>query len=177
MDQIFAIIDVGLQIALLVLWIHTPLIPYSTISASLAVAAALGVLVLVAVEHTKTIRPSTLTSLYLLIAIIVGGTELRTLLLRGYSPLISQILIASLLNKTAVLVLESQPRKRVLRLGTNYSPEEISGVFNRVILRWLNPFFQKGYNSVLTQQDIFPLDERLRSELLLDQMVRCWKKS
>jgi ATP-binding cassette subfamily C (CFTR/MRP) protein 1 len=162
---------------LLAIWIQTPLVPSSVLSACSTVAAALGVSVLVVVEHTKTVRPSTLTSLYLLTAILVGGTELRTLHLRGYVPIICQILAGDLVVKAVLLILESQPKQRILKLGTIYSPEETSGVFNRAVLQWLNPFFRKGYSSILTQQDVFPLDERLRSANIRDQMVQCWENS
>jgi ATP-binding cassette, subfamily C (CFTR/MRP), member 1 len=141
------------------------------------VAAALAVLVLVTVEQTKTVRSSTLTSLYLLSAILAGCTELRTLLLRGYVPLVAKIVAASIVTKSIILFLESKSKERILKLGIEYSPEETSGVFKRIVLWWLNPLFSKGYSSILKQEDLFPLDNGLRSANLRDRMVVCWEKS
>jgi ATP-binding cassette subfamily C (CFTR/MRP) protein 1 len=141
------------------------------------VAASLAVFVLVAVEHTKTIRPSTLTSLYLLFAILAQGTELRTLLLRRYVPLAAKILAASVINKSIILLFESQRKERILKLGIAYSPEESSGIFNRIVLWWLNFLLLKGYRSILKQEDLYPLNEELRPAQLRDRMVDCWEKS
>lgn len=146
-------------------------------SGCLAVAASLGVLVFVAIQHTKTIRPSSLISLYLLAIILVGGIELRTLLLRGNMPLMTKIVAASVVNKTTILILESTQKERILKLGVKYSPEETSGIFNRSLLWWLNPLFSKGYMGILKQEDLFPLDQELNSANLRDRMISCWEKS
>jgi hypothetical protein len=143
----------------------------------MAVLAALGVLALVTVEHTKTVRPSTITSVYLLATIIVECVELRTLLLRAYVPLISKLVAASVVSKVVLLLLESTSKTRTLKLGAEYAPEEVSGLFNRMFLLWVNALLWKGYKGILKQEDMFPLDEKLRSSKLSDQMIDCWEKS
>jgi ATP-binding cassette, subfamily C (CFTR/MRP), member 1 len=178
---VFALFDVALQIPALVLVVRHPLTKFSIAGASLSLVAALGLLTLVAVEHTKTIRPSTLTSLYLVTAILAHGVQLRTFIIRSWtSPIvfdIGRLLLASLVCKTSLLILESWPKQRILKLEPEYSPEEKSGFLGRVVYWWLIPLFWRGYSGILTQEELFPLDSKLNSQRLGHQMMDCWERS
>ena len=98
-------------------------------------------------------------------------------MLRGYVPLISKMVASSVGTKAILLVLESVSKVRTLKLGVDYSPEETSGIFNRSLLWWLNELLWKGYNGVLKQKDLFPLNEELRTAKLRDRMIECWAES
>lgn len=150
----------------------------------MSLIAALSVLSLVIVEHTKTIRPSTLLSIYLVTAILAGAVQLRTIIIRPWataiSPGIANLMITSLVCKILLFVLESWPKERTIylydRVGEEHSPEEKTGFFGRAVFWWLIPLFWSGYKSVLTPEDLFPLESKLNSHSLRHQMIDCWER-
>jgi ATP-binding cassette, subfamily C (CFTR/MRP), member 1 len=176
-QQILAATSVISHTALLACWIKSPLTNYSIAAAILALISAVGAVLLVSVEHTRTVRPSTLLTVYLVIEILVGLINVRTIHLRYYLPLLERFIFATLIIKFTLLVLESWQKQRIIQLGTDYSPEETSGILNHSVLWWLNPLFFKGYRNIISQEDLYGLDGELRSTELRDQILECWEMS
>jgi ATP-binding cassette subfamily C (CFTR/MRP) protein 1 len=129
-------------------------------------------------EHTRTIQPSTTTAVYLLSIIIGNSVQLRTLVLRGYDPTLSQLLSASLAFKVSLLVVEGWPKKKYLKpASAEYGPEETTSILSRSVFWWLNSLFWHGNKNLLISEDLFPLDHALRSVRLRERAIVAWGKS
>jgi ATP-binding cassette, subfamily C (CFTR/MRP), member 1 len=135
------------------------------------------VFALTALEHNRTIRPSSLISIYLLASILADSVQIRTLYIRKYIPSIARLLVSSATGKTLLLLVESLPKTSYLRAIEPYGLEEIIGVFGRSVLWWLNSLFLTGSRKVLCLSDLFPLDRQLRSKELKSRMIQHWEKS
>lgn len=160
------------------LWTKTSDIKYAVAAGTLDLAGAIAVSVLVVMEHMRSIRPSTITAVYLLSTIIGNSVQLRTLWLRGYASTLSQLLSAVLAFKVSLLVADAWPKQKYLRaVPTGYGPEETSSILTRSVFWWLNSLFWHGSKNVLSSEDLFPLDQQLRSSRLRDLAVLSWKKS
>jgi ATP-binding cassette subfamily C (CFTR/MRP) protein 1 len=129
-------------------------------------------------EHGRTVRPSTLICLYILASVVADSVLLRTLHTRGYShsiPLVG-IVSTSIATKLCFLILESTPKTPYLKDKGEYGPEEVTGVFGRAVLWWLNSLFWSGHLNVLTLDDLYPIDHDLRATPLLSNMRGAWQK-
>jgi ATP-binding cassette, subfamily C (CFTR/MRP), member 1 len=155
----------SLQVALLVLWnannaenqpTRTTLPAYSLRLADTLALAGLTLL------GNRSIRPSTLVSLYLFFTIIFDLAQCRTLWLRQSSAVIPACFTACIVLKVLVLGVENQ--SKVSRLAQRYqslSPETISGVLTRWLFWWMNEVLWRGSRSILGMSDLFPLDVHL----------------
>ena len=140
---------------------------------------AIAVVILVILEKQRTIRPSSLISTYLTAGVLADIIQLRTLTLRGYVPSIVILLSLSVAGKLVALVLESLPKRSHLepaKVGA-YGPEELTGIFGRLVFWWLNPLFLRGSKSLLTLDDLGPLDRELLSGRLQKRVQVLWEKS
>ncbi|KAF2667127.1 P-loop containing nucleoside triphosphate hydrolase protein [Microthyrium microscopicum] len=171
-----AAVDLVLQISLLVYWVQNPLTSVSIAASCLGVAAASGLVVLISVEHTRSIRPSTIGTTYLICSILATLVQVKSLHHRFNVPIILHLLFASTLDKTLILVLEQFRKERILKLDRDYSPEESSGILNRLIFLWVVPLFRKGYQTILSQDDMYILDQKLTTEKQRDGIVIWWAK-
>lgn len=167
----------ALQLALLVLWIKHP---YSRTRISIA-AATLGLIVdieLVALshlEHTRSIRPSSLLNVYLLLSIVLDLAQTRTLWLRHDQTSISAVFSAIIGIKLALLLLESQAKRSYLKpIYQQLSPEATSGIFSRSFFWWLNGLFLKSFRNLLTFNDLYVLDTELAAEKLGTRFQQAW---
>jgi ATP-binding cassette subfamily C (CFTR/MRP) protein 1 len=174
--QAFAAIDSVLQIALLILCVKFHSQNYSIAANALSVAAAFGLLTLVAVEHTRTVRPSTLITTYLIWIITTSNIGNSTLYSQSGASIKSWLRSSSTATNIILLCLEQRPKERIVKLGVGYSPEDISGILGRIVFWWLIPLFQKGYKSIISQDDVFPLDQNLRTETTSRAVAECWEK-
>ena len=147
-------------------------------AATVGVAGSIAVLALAIFEHSRTIRPSSLLSVYVLACIIADSVLLRTLLLRGYTITLSILTSAALAIKVLYLALESWPKKESLRYSrTLHGPEEYSGIFSRSLFWWVNPIFVHGNKNILQLNDLFELDQSARSSQLQERAQTLWDKS
>jgi ATP-binding cassette subfamily C (CFTR/MRP) protein 1 len=167
-----------LGVVSLVLWAKKPDAKYAIAAGTLDLVSAIGVAVLVVMEHSRSIQPSTITAMYLLSTIVGNCVQLRTLLLRGYTPALSRILSVTLAFKVLLLFGEAWPKTKYLKPGpTEYSPEETTSILTRSVFWWLNSLFWKGNKNILSSEDMFPLDQALHSAKLRDQALESWDKS
>jgi len=108
-------------------------------AAALALVDAFIVCVLSYLEHARSIRPSTVLSLYLFLSPLLDVPQSRTLFLR-HDGAIGAVFTAVMATKLVLLVAESLPRARLLMPPfRNYPPEATSGVFIRTFLVWVTP--------------------------------------
>ncbi|KAK4861145.1 hypothetical protein LT330_004061 [Penicillium expansum] len=140
--------------------------------------AAVAMLPLSVVEHSRTPRPSMLLMSYLILTLLLDAAQSRTLYLslssavsteRAYSNLFT----AAVAVKVVVLLLESQHKSRWVHWDKKeHSPEETSGIFSLGVFFWLNRLFLTGYNKVLSINDLYPLDGAMDPTRLHEKFSR-----
>ncbi|WDK11393.1 ABC transporter [Colletotrichum graminicola] len=173
------------QIAFLVL--RTRARPFQTSASvaadTLALAATITVCLLSALSHQPSQRPSTLLSLYLSAAAILGIARVRTSWLIGSGVLASTTaLTLALVSTAAALLLESVgskkgvPRDESLSDSKQATPEQSSGFWTRTFFTWLARTYYLGYSRVISPGDLPGLDPSLESRTLHEDLVAAWDK-
>ena len=168
------------QLALLVVWSATP--AYRTRAsipaALLSFLASIALLLLSSVEHTRSVRPSTLINVYLLLSLLLDIPQARTLWLRESLPRsVPGIFTAGLAAKACTLWLEARSKRRSLFPPYNvYAPEALVGLYDRTVLWWLNPLFMQGYKSIISMDTLYEIDSKLSSETVEARFQASWTK-
>ena len=127
------------------------------------------------VEHTKSVRPSTLICVYLVASIVFDAVQTRTLFITGNDLAISVTLCCSIAIKMTVLFLEASEKRAYLRVPYNsYPPETIASTFNRTFLWWLNRIFLTGFRKVMTLDDLRSTTSELRSKEPAKRLRKSW---
>lgn len=140
--------------------------------------SAVTIVILTALEHSRTTRPSTIITFYLIAAIVADGVQIRTLFIRTYVPTIARLVAASAAIKLTLLTLESWPKTSCL-LPTDepLGPEDVSGPLARDTFWWLHSLLLLGNRSLLSVKDLPPLDQKILSQGLRNRMERSWMRS
>lgn len=145
-------------------------------SSVLKLVAALFMITLSVVDHSKSLRPSILLNGYLFLTLLLDGAQARTLFLSsGDKPehTYSIIFSVGLALKIGILLLEAQRKSRWVNWDDKeHSPEETSGIFSLGVFFWLNKLFFDGYKKLLTLDDLYPLDNALKAEALHEKFSR-----
>lgn len=127
------------------------------------------------VEHGRSIRPSSLLEIYLLVSLLFDMNRLRSPSIHASK---AQIII-SLLEvsfKIVLLALEARDKRSILRKPYQcLGPEATAGLLNRALLWWVNPVLIKGGFSLLSYEDLPPIDEALSSESLRQKIKSSWE--
>lgn len=165
---------------LLVLWAatHTPRNPASIPSAALSLVAAAFVIALSWFEDSRSIRPSTFLSIYLLFTTLLDLPQARTLWLQRSSIFIAVLFSVSIGIKLALLTLESWNKRRFMITKENliHPPESVSGIINRSLMWWLNQLFQYGYKVLITPDALYTLDGDLSANNLHQRIQLAWER-
>jgi ATP-binding cassette, subfamily C (CFTR/MRP), member 1 len=129
-------------------------------------------------EHTRSVRPSTLLEVYLLVSSLLNIPQARTLFLRHNGPTaIAAIFVATIGAMLIVWILEARNKTKDLKEPyKEYPPEATHGVWNRTFFLWLNPLFVKGFKKLLSLDDLWQTLPDLSSEKLRDEMQAVWDR-
>ena len=168
-----------LQLALLVLYaIHANEVASFTPSAySVAFISTLALTVLSCVEHTRTIRPSTLITVFLGLTVLFDAARVRSLWLRTFGTPMPALASCVLAIKFAVLTLELREKRAILKNPFSSSPpESTASLPNRAVFWWINPLLVRGTRTVLAVGDLWEIDSNLFSRHLSSQFHRRWTK-
>jgi len=164
-------------LALLILWTtNIQIRTAASIPASaLSFISAISILQLSYLEHTRSISPSTPIILYLSVGLFLDIPQARTLFLRHDNLPIAVIFSLTIVTKLLLLFLQSHSKTKYLKSPyVTYPPEITSGVWTRSLLWWLMPLFTKGFKSLLSLDDLFPMDPTMSSEILRNRMQTTW---
>ncbi len=137
-----------IQTALLILNVQNPsLRTRATIAASaLTLLDALGLCLLSHIEHVRSIRPSAIINVYLLLTLPFAVASARTLWLSGATRSIAAVSTSTLGVKVMILITEAiEKRDILLDRYRNSSPETTSGIYSRSFFWWLNKLMTTGY--------------------------------
>jgi ATP-binding cassette subfamily C (CFTR/MRP) protein 1 len=149
----------------------------SLAAALLALGASLGLCLLSYIEHTRTIRPSSIINAYLLLTLPFDAAQLRTRWLRSGNEAGNGVFTAILAIKLLILGFEATEKRGLLL--TPYvepSPEATSGLYSRGLFWWLIPLFRLGFSNVVIDDDLFAVDEDLSSKSLALRFRKRWAK-
>lgn len=123
--------------------------------------------ILSSLEHSRSARTSDYLNVYLLLSLLCDAAQVRTLWLLGLHGVLAPVASACMRSKVLLLFLEVRGKDFILLdKYKNLTPEALSGVFSRMLFWWLNPLFLRGFRSTLGQDDMFQIDDALRSETL-----------
>lgn len=148
-------------------------IPCATVS----LLCIITLFVLSYLEHTRSIRPSTILATYLLISLLGDIVRARTLWSIHDNRRAAIALTASVAWKTVVLVLESIEKRRLLREGyQESSPEATGNIWNVRLFYWLNPLLLDGFSGEMGLGRLYPNDEGLLPEPELPILSARWSK-
>ena len=142
--QVLAFSILAIKILNLVLWMHTPMIRYSVTAASVALAGAIILTMLVLLEQDRSKRPTSIISVYLLAQIVADSWVLWTLELRHYAPILVGTSWVNISMQLALLALESTSSRAYLKSLADYGLKETAGIFERSAVWWLSMLFWKG---------------------------------
>ncbi|KND92186.1 Multidrug resistance-associated protein 1 [Tolypocladium ophioglossoides CBS 100239] len=148
----------------------------SIATAALVLVASIAATLLQWLEHERSLRPSFVLTIYFFFSILLDLPRARTLWMLGSYRLIPVLYICSLVMKAVALFLESWEKRDILISGKNYSFETTSGTLSRSVFWWLMPIFREGFKRNLTLDDMYPLDDKLRAEPVLDILEKAWEK-
>lgn len=167
----------GLQLTLLILWTTNPTIRTLTSvpSAILSLVGALAIYPLSYLEHTRSVRPSTLLEVYLIASLLLNIPQARTLFLRHNDISIAAVFAASIGAMLLLWILEARNKTKHLKYPyKEYPPEATRGVWNRTFFWWLNSLFVRGFKRILSLEDLYQTPPSLSSERLRDEMQAVW---
>ncbi|TGO14038.1 hypothetical protein BTUL_0059g00230 [Botrytis tulipae] len=140
-------------------------------ASALKLVAALCMLPLSVIDHSRSPRPSVVLNSYLFFTLLLDAAQARTLFLSSdKSGLVySSVFITALALKCIILLLESRQKYKSVNWNQKeHSPEETSGIFSLGVFFWLNKMFLMGYNKVLAIEDLYPLDSSFDAKSLHD---------
>lgn len=138
-------------------------------------AAAVVIPVLVYMEDARSIRPSTMLSMYLAFTTVLDLAQARTLWIIGTSLPIAALFATRLVSKVALLILEARSKRHSLKQQyQQLPPEATAGIVNRSFQFWLNSLFIKGFRNKLTLVDLFNLDQALSGAHVGPMMKAAW---
>jgi hypothetical protein len=173
-------ISASLQLALLVLYCFAP---EDRTKASIAATTLnlIGALILGPItyaEHRKTTRPSFLINGYFLVAILLDGTQVRSLWLANVKGSIVGVFTATFVMRGIHMIAESFPKTRWLTQGDGHksSPEDFAGIISKTFFLWINQLIRIGYVRDLSFPDLFPMPAGFSSVTLEQDLWTVWEK-
>lgn len=147
-------------------------------AAALDFAAASALCVLSYFEHSRSVRPSFIINLYLLISLPFDVARSRTLWLSSSRQSIALVLTISTVVKAAVLVLEANTKRDILLdRYRDLPPEATSGIYSRSTFWWMNPLLKTGFFKTLLLKDLYALDPEIQSRDLLVRFRQAWDRT
>ncbi|KAK1450743.1 ABC transporter [Colletotrichum cuscutae] len=130
-------------------------------------------------EHRKSLAPSALLQLFLLITIFLDAARVRTawhLSPQNNEGYIALLLTVQVILKVLLLAAESVSKPVILAIpARRVSREETSGIFGKSFATWVNPLLRLGWKRNLLAEDLDPLDGDLDGEAVLERLSSAWK--
>lgn len=185
-----------LQLALVALWATRPgpvsrVTNISIAASCISCASSLMSCALSYAEHGKSLRPSSLLNVFLLVSLLLDAALLRTLWLTAIvNGAIRAVFSASFGVKAVLVVLEAVEKSRFLlgssgeecrardnaraRVRDDTAPEETSGLYGRAVYAWVAPLLKTGFRRLLAPADLFVLDAEMKTARLGDRFWGVW---
>ncbi|MCJ1377074.1 hypothetical protein MMC17_000164 [Xylographa soralifera] len=123
----------------------------------------------------RSIKPSFLLNIYLLLSVLFDAVQIRTLfLLHDNTPTLA-VFTTALGVKIVLLLLEARAKRFYLKTPySSLSVESTIGIFNLSFFWWLNKTFARGFKTILTFNSLEKIDADLASENLGAALQKSW---
>lgn len=146
------------------------------LSAATSFIACIGLCPLLLLEHDRSIRPSDVAVIYLLVTLACDVAELGTTVYEGSAwGHIALPAIANICVKLMLLVAESRGKETILRGARGqWAPEQLAGILSRTFFWWINSILVQGLRRILTEDSLPPVDRELSSKLLRQRALLAW---
>lgn len=128
-------------------------------------------------HHSRSLRPSTLLNIALLITTIVEAVVVGLLWSSASTVgVVRQVSIVVVVINGVLFFLEATEKKSFFHNDHDRqrSPGETSGIFSRALLSWVNPLLVRGFRTHLKATDLYSLDESLQAHFLHTRFERAW---
>lgn len=162
----------------MVLWATHPNLQIQKPSLAASILAFVTALILAPLsylEHSRSIRPSTLLNVYLFLTLVFDAAMLRTLwLMPSFSSSIREIYTAAFAVKCTIVFLEAREKQKYSTDSKDLSPEEFSGIYSRGLFWWLNKLIWAGTKHVLKPMDLYPITKDMAAETRSHQFKEKW---
>ena len=167
----------ALQLALLVLWTRSGVFRTKT-SVPAAVFGLLDAIVISGLsflEHSRSIRPSTLLQVYLLVSLLLDAARARSLWLIGSYGSIASVFIAAAIVKLWIGFFEGTEKRRLLKEEyKSLTVESTSGIFNISVFWWLNRLLVTGTRNIFSLGDLEEVKQNFRSDVVQQSLEEAW---
>lgn len=175
---------IGTEAATLGLWIKTPSQRTAATlpAASLAVAAALFIAIVILHSHFHSVQSTALTSIYLSVTVLLDATKARSYFTRDETDLtaFASLAIASASVKLIIIALEELSKRKLMTdetLRTSKGREAFCGFWNRSLFLWLNKILFLGFRRIVSIDDLPDLSYEFSSKTLWKEFAPVWAKS
>lgn len=126
-------------------------------------------------EHTRSIRPSSILLGYFLFSTLFDSTRMRTLWEIRDAGHVAALQSAVVGAKILILFLEAREKRAHLKLSYRQAlPEATSSILGRTSFWWLNPLFRTAYSKILSSEDLFAVDEKLSFGPAQTKLISQW---
>ncbi|KAL6701465.1 P-loop containing nucleoside triphosphate hydrolase protein [Trichoderma pleuroticola] len=176
--QLLIAVCFALEVALLVEYCHpdTFRTRCTVAAAIISVVVVLPVMALSHAEHTTSVKPSAILTIYLSISVILDAVRIRTLWLSMQETRVSILFTTATGIKLAILIVENIPKLLLPTVDKGISPEELSGIFSLSLFTWILPIMKLGFRKTLAIDDLDAIDEEMASEYLGHKTQREWDR-
>jgi hypothetical protein len=131
-------------------------------------------------EHARSLGPSSLLNVFLLVSLLLDAAVLRTVWLSlstaAVSTSVQAVLTACFALKATLLVLEGREKSDHVVGRPTLAPEETSGLYSRAVFAWVAPLLRTGFQRLLRPADLFQLDEKMSASGLSERFWWHWRK-
>lgn len=163
----------------------SPVTIVTTAAAAVDVVAALALVAVADFEHVKTIRPSTLITVFLFTTILLDMARVRSFWLETLNGLQQGLAVcktATLAVKLVILFTENclkracllPPAMSVSEKETPLSTESTGGPFHRALFLWLNKLLKQGWRTALRPDTLPDIDGALAAEHSSRRLEQAW---
>ncbi|KAH8891756.1 ABC transporter [Thozetella sp. PMI_491] len=161
---------------LLVQGLYDGTVVQTTIAAGiLSLLSILGLVALSDYEHCRSISPSIIIQIFLLLSTVLSLPTLRTIWLLGSASTTAALYTLTFSLRIVLLALESAPKwKHTVEPPELIPPEETQGIFGHTFFWWLIPMFMKGYTRDLTMKDLVIIDDNIKGDQLYERFIVSW---
>lgn len=139
--------------------------------------AALGLSVLLFLEQQRSHRLSDLATRYLRISLLCDVVYLTMPSIIARHATISRPVLLRCCIQSTLLIFEYGTQHPALEVRSKHqSPQELHGLFSRLLFLWINPILLRGYRDYFTQTDMPPLNQDMMPESTRKAMVEIWSQ-
>ncbi|THC98398.1 hypothetical protein EYZ11_002117 [Aspergillus tanneri] len=168
------IIKTTLFILLVVPGLHVPKTRATIAAAVLSAVTSIAVMSISYWQHYRSLRPSTLLTLFLALSLPLDAVRARTIWAVQTRPLFI-VFVVGLASDLLKLMLESRETRRYHPdTKKKLSGETTANVFNRSLFWWLNPLLIHGFKQVLEVEKLAAIDDLVNNDADGDRFAQKW---